>query len=223
MRAASIALLLLLVTRADARELMNPAADGHGQHRVYATSGVDPTFTSGIGYAFDLPVAAIARSVELSADLSAPWFVFDGHHYQLDVGARTTALRWHDLRLVGRLHLQLTGGKNWVHEATSLGFETSILAGMFRPHAFIAAEVSFGHYALTYLEHSDVYRATQFDDVVDGWYANTGGRIVVAVQGGHSVSAGWEVALRLGIAWTEALGPPQGLPYFVDVALTKRF
>lgn len=226
MTRATVALLALLAgtgAHAEARELMSLSTDGAHRHRVYAAFGVDPTFASTVGYGIDLPVAALGRTLELTADVSLPWFLLDGHHYQLDAGARATLLRWRDARVAGRLRALLTGGKNWVHEATSLGFEASLLAGYVRPRWFAAAEAGLAHHALTYLEHSDAYRAAQFGDVVDGWYRDTGGRLVLAVQGGCAVSAGWELALRVGIAWTEALGPPQGQPYVADLAVAKRF
>lgn len=220
------ALLVLIgwpVPRAAAHELMNLLADRDAPHRVYLITAVDPTVASGVGYAYALPIDAVARVVDLSADLAAPWFAFDGRHYRLDVGARLPLLRYRDVQLAGRLHLQLAGGKNWVHTATAIRFEGSLVVGYFQPRFFVDVEAGIAHTPLTYLVHGDRFRDSQYAEVVDGWYSGTGGRLSLAVEGGYRVSACWELGLRAGRYTTLELGAPQGLPYFADVVVTRHF
>jgi len=224
-RPAILALALALTAAVSAPAVAgaphNLPAPAARHHRLAAITAIDPTFATGITYGHD--VGMRDRTIELGAELRVPWFVLDGHHYRLDASARTTALAWHDLRLLGEAHVSLAGGKNWIHTATSLGVEGELLGGYFRPCWYVAADVGLRHDTLTYLTHSELYRRSQFADAVDGWYLSTGTWLTAAIQGGYRVTPRWEVALRAGRTATVSLQPPQGLPWLADLAIERRF
>lgn len=201
--------------------LTSSAAADEPHQQVAVITAIDPTFATGVAYGRD--VAVRGRDVALAAELRVPWFVLDGHHYRVDLGARTTALGAHALRLLGELHLSVAGGKNWIHTSTGLGVEARAVGGWFRPRWYVAGELGFRADTLTYLVHSDLYRTTQFSDAVDGWYLGTGAWLTVAIEGGYRITPRWDVALRAGRTATATLRPPQGLPWLADLTVARRF
>ncbi len=208
-------ILMINVHDIGAKEIFNKIEKG-GESRVYVNFGFDPVFIAGAGYARSFDIKPINRVLTITADYSAPVFLFDLEHYKLDVGTRIAFFKgsWN---IINRFRVINKGTDNPVFFGNLFSIEEGLLFGYFSDRWYAAGEFSYEKFMLTYIKHSNWYKKYVYEDAQDGWYSSTGGKLIFSLEGGYTFSDVYELTLRAGMYMTEGgnLPVPYGMPPFV--------
>lgn len=201
-RLASVTLALLLsalVTRETAAQ-WNVARFETSKGRAYATFGLDPALVGSLGYG---RVAALfGHDFQFSGDVGVAAARVDWRDFRVQLGTRTSVVRWRSLHLTGSATFIARGTENSIYRGVNFGADVTGALGVYRPRWFAAGEFGKDKAVVTHVKHSDWYRTHHYPDAKDGWYLDAGGVFHYGVAGGLTVG-NVEVVGRFGWRRTE--------------------
>lgn len=189
---------LLFALAAQAAEVTNLVEAG--DHRAAVGLTVEPHTVFSLGYVHGF--SAWDHDVALSASLALPVHLLDGRHHRLELGARTGLAAWRSLRVLGRLGLQEQATRSALFSGVAVSVRPSLLAGTYGERAFVALEVGTPVNVATWIAPTDHYREAIWSGAPTGWYAGTGGFLVVGLQGGVTVADRVEITARAAMDTT---------------------
>ena len=94
--------------------------------------------------------------------------------------------------------------------------------GIYSEKRFVAFTAEYENIFLNKIEHSDFYKETYFEDVVDGWYKGAGGRFQFGVEGGVTVKKKLDAHLEVKLPFTEKFDSYRGSPMHVNLGIAYR-
>ena len=195
-----VALVVLALAARDVAAQWNVARFGEARNQLYTSFGLDPAFVGSVGYGRVVPM--LGREWQLGVEVGVVAAKFDGRDFRARLQARTTAVRWRSLRLVGSAAFITRGTENSIFRALNFGADFTGAAGMYRRHWFVAGEFGFDKAIITHITQSDWYRTHFYPEAKDGWYLDAGGTYHYGVAGGVTIGR-TELALRAGWLRTE--------------------
>jgi hypothetical protein len=217
-----LALVLFLACAAGAlwaEEVLNSMApEAFG---LYFNFDVDPMFAFGVGIAKSFRLDFIDRDVLFTADASAPMFLMDLKHWELNAAGRVRLFDIGFLSVMNRLGLFMMTTDNDLYSGITSGFKETILIGHMGERFHVLLEAEYDKDLFTYIANSDLYKAI-YPDAKDGWYASTSGRFKFGIQGGISLFGGLSINLRGGYTLTEGFNPVT-VPFYFNFCTAYQF
>ena len=194
-----------------------------GQKNLYIGFEFDPTFAGTIGYATSFKIDSLNRNLTLAWDITLPIFLFDLKHYRVEMASRIPFFNSESWNILNRFSLINKGTDNGLYYGNNISIEQGFLMGYFGKSWFIAADISYEKFLVTYIEHTALYRNLVYSDAKNGWYSSTGGNFNFGLQTGYSFSKTIEATIRCGLYQTEDFNNPVGVPFFANLGLNYRF
>lgn len=193
-----------------------------GTQSIYINIGLDPAVLTTFGYSYRLSSENFWKDIILFGEASIPFGEFEINDYRIKVGIQNSLINldnW-DFSLSG--YFVVRGTENSIHSATNYGLGILALAGYYESDWFSAIEIGYDKGFLTDIEHTDWYKNYFYTDAKDGLYSNPSGNINIGLRGGYLIS-NYEITLRAGIAKTEMLNDPVGVPFYSTLGINYHF
>lgn len=186
---------------------------------MYVNFEMDPTFALVAGYARNLEIEAISRSLTLTGDITIPIFLMDLKHYRIELGSRIAFFNSEKWNIINGFSVLYKGTDNPVYTGKLLGIEEGLMLGRFAEKWYAALELSYEKYLLTHIKHSSWYKEYVHTEAQDGWYSSTGGNITFSLQGGYTFRGVIELTLRFGMYKTEAFNNAGVIPFVANLGV----
>ncbi|MBD3320381.1 MAG: hypothetical protein GF350_04715 [Chitinivibrionales bacterium] len=213
------ACIVLLFVSAFSRGIHHPA--GIFSNSFIFGLNFDPSFTLNVGYARVFHIGENEWPLTLSADFATPMMLSSGRNYIGEIGTMVPVYQFKKVKVVNALTVRNMRQENWAAVAYNFTLEEGILPGFYHEDFYIAAEASFAWFLFAHYAHSDKYRDTVYEDVVDGWYRSTGGKFDFGVRGGIIFLQKWGVNIRGGIRVDELFRITySGAPVYVNFGVS---
>lgn len=206
--AIALGLLVPALLAGGAQAQWNVARFDRSPNRIYSVFGLDPAFTTTVGYGRVVPV--FGHPIQLSGDAGIGAAGMDLDDFRARLTATSSVLRWRSLHLAGSATFITRGTKNAIYQGLNFGADFTGAAGVYRPGWHVAGEFGFDKAIITHVTHTDWYRTYVYPDAKDGWYLDAGGIWHYGVAGSVAVGR-LELLGRFGWQQTEewnALDPP---------------
>jgi hypothetical protein len=220
-RLIPIILVLSIAGILPAREVMNIKT--RPGHSVYLNLGIDPAFVAGAGYTYTFNGPLLNRPVTLIGEATLPFINPDFGDYQFQVGIRNPLITYKSWGILNRFNLFTTGNSNWMHDAFGISVEDELVGGYFGEKFFVGLQFGYTKFLFTHYVHTDEYRERVYQDAVDGWYWNTGGKFTTGLQGGFYIGEHVEIGLRFSAVKTEQWNFPNAFPFGANLDLNYHF
>ncbi len=122
-------IILVQIQTTDGREVFNQLQPG--AQNVYVNFEMDPTFALVAGYARNLEIEAINRSLTLTGDITIPIFLMDLKHYRIEIGSRIAFFNSEKWNIINGFSVINKGTDNPVYAGNLLAIEEGFLLGRF--------------------------------------------------------------------------------------------
>lgn len=190
-------------------------------HAVGIEGGLDSAMVFSAGYSYRLRPAVWQYDVLFQGSVTVPFAGFDPSDSRLQVGLRTTAIAYGDLRLQVGLGLHTHSTSNVAFSARGIGAHFTLLPGYQSERWGLMAELGYERIIASYVSASERYKRLGYAEAQEGWYGSTGGNIRLGLRGGARVGP-VELSARLGIQASEG-GNPGFPPLYATVGIAYAF
>jgi len=195
--------------------------DNTNNNRAYIKAGIDPATTVTLGYErkFNLP------RDEKSIVTYAQWgfSAANLNNSELKIGGILPLFQTGIFKLVNNLNVSAgtLAAKNF--NSKKFAASDEIAFGIYKSKWFMALTAEYEIIYLNHIEHSDFYRETYFEDVVDGWYKGAGGMFQFGIEGGRTFFDRYDVHMEFKFPFTERLNSYNGSPAHINLGIGYRF
>lgn len=213
------AFLVVISGQLSAQTIINH--DNSRNNRVYARAGVDPATLITLGYEHKLRLTILRKHPVAFAEWE--FSIANLNNSEIKMGGILPLLETGDFKIVNNLNLSVgtLSAKNFKSRKFALADEVAI--GWYKPKWFLAFTAEYEKIYLNYLKHSDFYKETYFEDVVDGWYNGAGGMFQFGIEGGRTFNEKYDLHLELKMPFTEKLNAYNGSPAHINLGVGYRF
>jgi len=138
----------------------------------------------------------------ISANITLPMGkdFFDDRRFAINISANSFKHKNWELPIHFGVFSTFTSNKMSV--ISTIGTKIAINPGFYKKSWFIASEITYDKFILSYIKNSDYYKETYFLQAKDAWYKNSGGNFHFGIMGGKTIKNS-ELNLRIGIITTE--------------------
>ncbi len=185
---------------------------------VYLNLGYDFGLTTKLGYAHKLDAF---RPILLMADYSFPMgkTLFDDFKFRL--GGQIEIFDKNHFSFSAQYFAIVRRQQTNLVRQLGVGSEVMVALGYYKPKWHLAIELGYDKSLATHLKHSDKM-TSNFPEIKDGWFYNTGGQLFYGLQGSKTLGENMEISLKIGA--TNARGKDENalLPYYAQLGITYR-
>lgn len=211
--------LFLLAAPAGAQTLNWGAWTPAQKNLIRLHAGFEYGLVFGADYGHRLPTGI---PLFLNATYSFPAGKNLTDDFNARIGGQAGLLRAGDFRLSAGLRGVFRREENAFVRMYNFGAELSGVAGYYRPHWFVAAEVGFDKALTTHFRHTPLMQEN-FPGVRDGWYGPTsGGHFAYGIQSGYSFKR-IDLTLRIGRLLEQDLKTAPLTPFYAELGVGGRF
>lgn len=207
------------ITTITAQTIINN--DSLHRNRAYTKAGIEPATMMTLGIQRNIPFLKNNLTAYAEWNVSIPRFSFDNS--ELKIGGILPVLQKGNFMIVNNLNF--SAGSNLTHNFESKKFAVAdeLAIGLYKSAWFIATTAEYEKIYLNYIEHTQFYRTTYYEDVKDGWYKGAGGMFQFGIEGGVTIKKRYDIHLELKMPFTEKLNAYSGSPAHANIGFGYRF
>ena len=149
--------------------------------------------------------------------------IADLSHGELEVGGIIPVFQRRSIMLVNNLNVSAgrLSAKNYDSKKFAVADELAF--GFYKQKWFMALTAEYEKIYLNHIEHTDFYKETYYDEVVDGWYKGAGGMFQFGIEGGRTFYDKIDVHLELKMPTTERFNSYNASPAHINLGIGYRF
>jgi hypothetical protein len=195
--------------------------DSIHSNRAYIKPGIDPGTVITFGYERKLGLMVLENHLVTYAEWNAS--AIDFGNSELKIGGILPVYEKGNFRIVNNLNLSAAtlATKHFDSKKFALGDEVAL--GFYKTKWFFALTAEYEKVFLNYLEHSDFFRETYYEDAVDGWYKGGGGNFQFGFEIGRTFIDKLDVHLEMKVPFTEKFNSLGGSPAHINLGIGYRF
>ncbi len=187
------------------------------KHLFTINFGFDYASAVGLGYGYKLNSNI---PIVLNAEMSMPFGQKITDDFKTKIGGQIEVLHISDFSTTIKAYSIFRRNGSEFNRLLNFGSEFSIVSGYYSPNWNVAGEFGFDKAIVTHVKHSDLMRQNN-PDLKNGWYIPTGGNFSLGIQTSYSIGNN-DLSLKLGTLIQQDLKSKPLLPYYTELAYTKR-
>lgn len=195
--------------------------DNTKSNRAYAKAGIDPATMFRLGYERQMGLTVIEKQLVTYAEWG--FSVANLKNSELKVGGVLSLIEKGNFKIVNNLNLSagtLTA-KNF--DSKKFAIADEIALGIYKQKWSFALTAEYEKFYLNHIEHSDFYRATYYEDAIDGWYKGAGGMFQFGIEWSRILYERFDLNLELKMPFTEKFHSYRGSPAHINLGVGYRF
>jgi hypothetical protein len=219
-KAIIIALTLLFtLNQLSAQTIINNNPDIN--NRVYLRTGIEPATMLTLGYERKFEVGFLNQNIVGFAEFGSSVANFSNNDFK--VGGILPVFEKGNFKIVNNLNVSAGSMSAKNFDSKRFAAADEVAFGIYGENRFVALTAEYENIFLNKIEHSDFYKETYFEDVVDGWYKGAGGRFQFGVEGGFTIKKRLDTHLEVKLPFTEKFNSYNGSPMHVNLGIAYRF
>ena len=193
------------------------------RNSVYIRAGIVPASMITFGYMRNLHPGFLKQTITTFAEWSVSAFRFSPKNSEFKIGGLAPLLQKGSFKIVNNLNLSAGSLSTRHFVSKKFAVADEIAFGIYKPKWYIAVTAEYEKIYLNYIEHTDFYRETYYEDAVDGWYKGAGGMFQFGLEASRTFYRKCDVHLELKLPFTEALHSYGGSPAHMNLEIGYRF
>jgi len=193
------------------------------RNSVYIRAGIEPASMIAFGYQRNLHPNFLKHSITAFAEWNVSVFRFSPKNSEFKIGGLAPLLQKGSFKIVNNLNLSAGSLSTRHFVSKKFAVADEIAFGVYKPKWFTALTAEYEKIYLNYIEHTDFYRETYYEDAVDGWYKGAGGMFQFGIEVGGVFYHKYDVHLELKLPFTEALHGYGGSLAHINLEIGYRF
>lgn len=211
--------LLVTVNQLSAQTIINN--DTTINNRVYLRAGIDPATMLTIGYERKCDISFLKPDIVTYAELGSSIANFKNSEFK--VGGIIPIFEKRNFKIIFNVNLSAghLSAKNFDSKKFALADELAF--GIYKQKWFFALTAEYETIFLNYIEHTNFYKETYYEDAVDGWYNGAGGMWQFGLEVGKTFKQRYDLHLEIKMPFTEKFNSYGGSPAHINLCLGYRF
>ncbi len=211
--------LLFTLNQLSGQTIINNDPDVY--NRVYLRTGIEPATMLTLGYERKFDVGFLNQNIVGYAEFGSSVANFSNNDFK--VGGILPVFGKGKFKIVNNLNLSVGSMSAKNFDSKRFAAADEVAFGIYGEKRFVAFTTEYEKIFLNKIEHTDFYKETYYEDVVDGWYKGAGGRFQIGIEGGFTVKKRLDTHLEVKLPFTEKLNSYGGSPMHVNLGIAYRF
>ena len=195
--------------------------DPNVNNRVYLRTGIEPATMLTLGYERKFDVGFLNQNIVGYAEFGSSVANFNNNDFK--IGGILPVFEKGKFKIVNNLNVSAGSMSAKNFDSKKFAAADEVAFGLYGQKRFIAFTVEYEKIFLNKIEHSDFYKVTYYEDVVDGWYKGGGGMFQFGIEGGFTIKQKIDIYSELKIPFTEKFNSYGGSPMHLNVGIAYRF
>ena len=211
--------LLFTLNQLSAQTIINNDPDIN--NRVYLRTGIEPATMLTLGYERKFEIGFLNQNIVGFAEFGSSVANLSNNDFK--VGGILPVFEKGNFKIVNNLNVSAgsLSAKNF--DSNKFAIADEVAFGIYGEKRFVAFTTEYEKIVLNKIEHTDFYKETYYDEVVDGWYKGAGGRFQFGIEGVVTLKKKLDVHLEVKLPFTEKFNNYGGSPMHVNLGIAYRF
>jgi len=211
--------MLITLNQLSSQTIINN--DSAISNRVYLRAGIEPATMLTLGYERKIDVGILNQNLVAYAEFGSSLANFSNNEIKL--GGILPVYERGKFKIVNNLNFSAGSMSAKNFDSKKFAVADEVAFGYYKPKWYMAFTTEYEKIYLNHIEHTDFYKETYYEDVVDGWYKGAGGMFQFGIEGGYTFLEKFDAHVELKLPFTEKFNSYGGSPMHINLGIGYRF
>ena len=184
-------------------------------------AGIEPATMITLGYERKIELGFLKQNLVGYAEFGTSVANFNNNDFK--VGGILPVFEKGKFKIVNNLNISAGSMSAKNFDSKKFAVADEVAFGIYGEKRFVAFTTEYEKIVLNKFEHTDFYKETYYEDVVDGWYKGGGGMFQFGIEGGFTIKRNIDVYSEIKLPFTEKFNSYGGSPMHVNLGFAYRF